>query len=189
MLCTAMLMLLNVEVKQQTNIDNIMYIEEDAEDDEEASNIPNVVITGESVVVLIDDTKELDILCEEKRMEIMAERACYSEQDLNFLARIIYAEARGSTEEDMLLVGNVVLNRVISDQYPDTIEKVIFQKGQYSPVKNGKLSEDYSEVTLGYARRLLEGERFCPDNVVYQSQSKQGSGVWKKVEKHYYCFE
>ena len=57
---------------------------------------------------------------------------------LNFLQELFFAEAGGSTEEDMLLVGNVVLNRVNNPKFPNSIRDVIFAQGQYSPTWNGQ---------------------------------------------------
>ena len=108
--------------------------------------------------------------------------------DTELLARIIFAEAGGSTEEDMLLVGNVVLNRVNNPKFPNSIRDVIFAQGQYSPTWNGAIYKTPSEKAWECAKRLMDGERFCPENVVFQAQFKQGKGVWKKVEKHYYCY-
>lgn len=53
------------------------------------------------------------------------------------LMKIAMAEAEGESVEGKALVMLVVLNRVWSDQFPNTIEEVIFQKNQFSPVKEG----------------------------------------------------
>ena len=109
--------------------------------------------------------------------------------DEELLARIIFAEAGGSTEEDMLLVGNVVLNRVASNRFPNTIKEVIYAPGQYAPTWNGAIHKTPSQEAGDCAEKLLNGERFCPENVVFQAQFKQGSGVWKQVNSHYYCYQ
>jgi len=111
-----------------------------------------------------------------------------SSSDRELLARIINAEAGGSSVEDQMLVGNVVLNRVNSEKFPDTIREVIYQRGQYSPTWNGAINKIPTETAYACADRLLAGERLAPSNVVFQAQFKQGSGVWKKVGNHYYCY-
>lgn len=105
--------------------------------------------------------------------------------DLELLARIINAEAGGCTDEHQLLVGNVVLNRVASSSFPNTIYGVIYQKGQYSPTWNGAINKTPSEQAYKNAQRLLNGERFCPKNVVFQANFKQGSGVYKAISTSY----
>lgn len=64
-----------------------------------------------------------------------------SEEDLELLASIIYCEAKGEPYIGKVAVGNVVLNRVKSSRYPDTIKGVIYAKGQFSPVKNGSMAK------------------------------------------------
>ena len=58
-------------------------------------------------------------------------------EDERMLARMAMAEAEGESVEGKALVILVVLNRVWSDEFPDSIEEVIFQKNQFSPVAEG----------------------------------------------------
>lgn len=62
-----------------------------------------------------------------------------TEEELYLLANIIYCEAGCEPYIGKVAVGNVVMNRVKSSRQPDTIEGVIYAKGQFSPVKNGSL--------------------------------------------------
>ena len=57
------------------------------------------------------------------------------------LAKIAMAEAEGEDTEGKALVMLVVLNRVLDDEFPDTIEEVIYQPGQFSPVSNGRFGK------------------------------------------------
>lgn len=58
-------------------------------------------------------------------------------EDSEMLMKVAMAEAEGESVEEKALVILVVLNRVWSDQFPDSIEAVIFQKNQFSPVAEG----------------------------------------------------
>ena len=62
----------------------------------------------------------------------------WSSKDSYLLARIAMAEAEGCNMQIKTLVIMCVLNRVWSDEFPDTIEEVIFQKNQFSPINNGR---------------------------------------------------
>lgn len=63
----------------------------------------------------------------------------FSENDRYLLANLIYCEAGGEPYEGKLAVGSVVINRVLSAKFPDTVLGVIYQKKQFSPVASGRL--------------------------------------------------
>lgn len=84
---------------------------------------------------------------EEKRKSQEAANAAWRDiSDVNFadgdrklLASIIYCEAGGEPYAGKLAVGAVVINRVLSSKYPDTVVGVIYQPYQFSPVRSGRL--------------------------------------------------
>lgn len=62
----------------------------------------------------------------------------WSAQESYLLARIAMAEAEGCNTQTKTLIIMCVLNRVWSDEFPDTIKEVIFQENQFSPIDNGR---------------------------------------------------
>ncbi len=64
----------------------------------------------------------------------------FADGDLYLLANLIYCEAGGEPYAGQLAVGAVVINRVLSSVYPDTVIGVIYQKSQFSPVASGRLA-------------------------------------------------
>ncbi|MCR4584981.1 MAG: cell wall hydrolase [Lachnospiraceae bacterium] len=64
----------------------------------------------------------------------------FEEGDKMLLANLIYCEAGGEPYEGQMAVGAVVINRVLSSVYPDTVTGVIYQRGQFSPVGDGHLA-------------------------------------------------
>ena len=64
----------------------------------------------------------------------------FAEGDLYLLANLIYCEAGGEPYEGKLAVGAVVINRMLSSVYPDTVIGVIYQRKQFSPVASGRLA-------------------------------------------------
>ena len=84
----------------------------------------------------------------------------YKSDDVLWLARIIHAEAGGEPFLGKIAVGNVVLNRVKSSQYPNTIWGVIFDRKhgtQFSPVSFGTIYNNPSEQSVIAAKICLEG--------------------------------
>lgn len=104
------------------------------------------------------------------------------ENDLYVLSHIISAEAGNCSEEMMTAVGSVVLNRVADDRFPDDIESVVFQNGQYSPTWNGTYYNEPTEGAVEVAKMLLEDGSQIPEDVIWQSNFPQGTETWKTIE-------
>lgn len=64
----------------------------------------------------------------------------FDENDRYLLANLIYCEAGGEPYEGQVAVGAVVINRLLSAKYPDTITGVIYQRSQFSPAGSGRLA-------------------------------------------------
>ena len=115
-----------------------------------------------------------------------------SNKDVMNLARIIQAENGGHEDDEaLLLTGVVVLKRVKSKYYPDTIIGVISQKGQYSTYADGKFWNEPSKRSMRIANKILKtniAEKY-PDNLVFQSEFMQGRAVYKKLGYEYFCLE
>ena len=71
------------------------------------------------------------------------------------------------------------MNRVASDKYPDTIEGVIYQPGQYQCVTNSHINKEPSESSYEAAESILDGRRMFRSSVVYQAEFIQGKVVEK----------
>lgn len=105
----------------------------------------------------------------------------YTAADLDLLSRVIYAEVGCTWIPDWVqrMVGSVVLNRVKSDYYPDTIYEVVYQPGQYSPTWDGSINKTPDARTIANAKYLLENGSICPANVTGQNSIITGSGVYQ----------
>ena len=98
--------------------------------------------------------------------------AFYREDEVLWLARIISAESRGETLLGQIAVGNIVLNRVASSDFPNTIYSVIFDRKygvQFTPVANGTIynTPGYTETLA--AKICLEGTRLSEDILFFMS--------------------
>ena len=102
--------------------------------------------------------------------------------ELLWLAKLIEHEAGGSgiDLEWRMCVGEVVLNRVASPEFPDSIEEVIFQPGQYAGVDSVSFRDllDPDETSVEAALRLLQGDRLMVPEVVFQANFRQGGGEY-----------
>lgn len=80
-----------------------------------------------------------------------------SRDDIILLARIINGEARGEDFKGKVAVGSVILNRIKSEKFPNTIRDVILQKGQFSSLMDGQANYYPGEEELQAARAALLG--------------------------------
>lgn len=109
-----------------------------------------------------------------------AAESVYSADDLYWLSRIISAESRGEPLEGQLAVGNVVLNRVASPEFPDTIYDVIFDRRyaiQFTPVANGSIYAEPTDSALLAAKLALEGVSVS-DEILYFLNPDLSTSFW-----------
>lgn len=94
-------------------------------------------------------------------------------EELVMLSKIIYLEARGESFEGMVAVGNVVMNRVKGSSFPNTVEGVLYQKGQFTPVMNGKInSTTPNQQTAKAAVESYNGNNLVKDAIFFFAPTK-----------------
>ena len=80
-----------------------------------------------------------------------------SSANLDLLARCVYAEARGEPYTGQVAIAAVVLNRVESPSFPNTISGVIYQKGAFTCVSDGQINLTPNQTAYNAARDALNG--------------------------------
>ena len=114
-----------------------------------------------------------------------------TEEDAYILACLVYHEARGEPFEGQAAVVEVVFNRCLSDEFPDTVEEVVFQKygdvWQFSPAPYLYTAEpdetQYSAVMYAYNAE----EPIVPPETVFFSTSPYNEHVTAIIGNHYFC--
>lgn len=137
-----------------------------------------VTITTKPAVTLTPTPKPTPIKCP------------YDEEELSLLAHLINAEAGSDwcTDDMQYYVGSVVLNRMASDRYPDTMYDVIYQKGQYACINNGHINKTPCDRAWEIAEDLLVNGSVLPSKVVYQAEFRQGKGTYCIEQNMYFCY-
>ena len=110
--------------------------------------------------------------------------AFYDETDLYWLSRIISAESRGESLRGKIAVGNVVQNRMKDRYFPNTMKDVIFQSGQFTPVKNGHIYDTPTEESVIAAKLCLEGAVVTND-ALYFCNPAIATGTWMQRNRDY----
>lgn len=110
-----------------------------------------------------------------------SKKSNYTKSDLRLMSSIINCEAGIEPYQGKLAVGIVVMNRIKSKIFPNTLKGVIYQSGQFSPVRNGSLSKRLSQYDSGRikskqwkscisaARKVLNGQR----TILYRGKEKK----------------
>jgi len=114
--------------------------------------------------------------------------AQYNAVDFYWLSRIISAESGGEPLEGQIAVGNVVLNRVASEEFPNTIPGVIFDRVdavQFEPVENGTVYKDPTTQAKDAARRVLNGEDVIGEAMYFYAPALS-QGIWINANRTYF---
>lgn len=166
----------------------------------EAVYDPNIDYSREMINAAVIGDYNAGLAAQNARNEKIADMGVAASNinfnDLMLLSKIIYAEAGSEwlSDEWKMCVGEVVLNRVASPEFPNTIKEVLEQPGQYyganSRYFNSLLPSERSVIC---AMRLLNGERLLEPSVVFQANFTQGGGTHKACyDKYlgwtYFCY-
>ena len=111
-----------------------------------------------------------------------------SDKDYDALLRIVEAEAGGEDQNGKLLVANVVLNRVNSEVFPDTVWDVVMQKeqgiAQFSPTVDGRFQNvNISDDTIAAVERALYGEDISQGALYFCAREKADSDKLKWFDR------
>ena len=134
--------------------------------DVQSGMIENVKIAAVEAKIAYEAKLEEERRAAEEAERIAREKAeaaaAQQEAEKELLASLIFCEAGNQPYEGQVAVGAVVMNRIKSSSYPDTMEEVIYQSGQFSPAMSGWLdrvraNQGYTEVAMQAAEDALAG--------------------------------
>lgn len=127
---------------------------------------------------------------EEKRLTQLAQQSAWRDisqvsfapDDRKLLANIIYCEAGNQPYEGQVAVGAVVMNRVMSSVFPDTVVGVIYQRNQFSPVKSGRLAlalaqDKATESCYRAADAAMAGQTTVGNCLFFRTPNASVSGI------------
>ncbi|NLL43725.1 MAG: LysM peptidoglycan-binding domain-containing protein [Firmicutes bacterium] len=105
----------------------------------------DVIRVGQRLVVPLDTVKYYPV------------GVTLSNQEVEWLAQMIHAEARGEPYVGQVAVGAVIINRMLSSQFPDTLRGVLFQRNAFQPIQNGSFYMTPNESARKAALEALNG--------------------------------
>ncbi|MCK8060542.1 MULTISPECIES: stalk domain-containing protein [unclassified Fusibacter] len=146
-----------------------------------------------SEVTWISESRTVQITKEDVVIpEELTGEAPIDEKELEWLARMVSVEARDGSVIKKIAVANVILNRVKSDQFPDTVYDVIMQKGQFPPAHWTSFPGiEPDEVSIEAATRALYGENNVETCLYFNLKPfswKPQSDFYKEIEGDYFYY-
>ncbi len=113
--------------------------------------------------------------------------------NVNLLARLIYGEARGETYTGQVAVGAVVLNRVKSSKFPNSVSSVIYQSGAFDAVSDGQINMNPDSTARKAAQDAMNGWDPSYGAIYYFNPSTAtNKWIWSRpmtvtIGKHRFC--
>lgn len=117
----------------------------------------------------------------------------YSDADVQLLAKVISAEARGESYEGQVAVGAVILNRVAHPSFPDSLSGVVYQNGAFSCVYDSNWYEAVSDTSKKAAIDCINGWDPTGGAIYYFNPAKTSDAfmhsrpVIRVIGSHYFC--
>lgn len=108
----------------------------------------------------------------------------YSEDDIYWLSHIIFAESGNQPLAGQIAVGNVIMNRVNSPLFPNSIYDVIYQKNQFSPVRNGTIKLEPRELSIIAAKLVLDGANTAGNSLYFINPRISGNSWVARNRTH-----
>jgi len=137
------------------------------------------------IIIINNNQKELNV----------SYAASSNTSDIQLMARAINGEARGEPYEGQVAVGAVILNRVKSSQFPNTIAGVIYQSGAFTAVADGQINVPIEEGSSVYkaAKDAMNGWDPTGGCIYYfNPDTATNKWIWsrpqvKTIGKHIFC--
>ena len=144
-----------------------------------------LIITVFGIISLNDNNNDYNI----------SYAASSNTSDIQLMARAINGEARGEPYEGQVAVGAVILNRVKSSQFPNTIAGVIYQSGAFTAVSDGQINQPIAERSTVYKAAQYAKNGWDPTGgCIYYFNPATATNKWiwsrplvKTIGKHRFC--
>lgn len=148
-----------------------------------------------SIIILLSTICYLIVESNTQKLNITYAASGNSTSDIQLMARAINGEARGEPYEGQVAVGAIILNRVKSSKFPNTIAGVIYQSGAFTAVSDGQINQPIAENSTVYkaARDAMNGWDPTSGCIYYfNPQTTTNKWIWSRplvkiIGKHRFC--
>ena len=109
-------------------------------------------------------------------------------EEQHLLAKMVWVEAQGEPFEGQQAVAEVVLNRLVSEGFPNTIKGIIYAENQFRSTAFLDTAEPYN-IQYEAIERALEGPYVLPEDVVFFATYPVNENVWGRIGGHVFCHQ
>ena len=110
-----------------------------------------------------------------------------TDKEMDLLAKVVWVEAQGECYDGQQAVAEIVLNRLASPHFPNTLNDVIYGEGQFRSVKYLKNAKP-NQTQYDAIERAIYGPNILPEDVVYFGQKAMNDHVWGSIGGHIFCY-
>lgn len=108
-------------------------------------------------------------------------------EEIQLIAKVVWVEARGESKEGQQAVAEVILNRLTSDGFSDTVNGVIYAENQFRSAKFLKDAQPY-QLQYEAVENALYGPYVLPEDVYYFATTAKTDKVWGQIGGHVFCY-
>ena len=113
-----------------------------------------------------------------------------TQEEEDLLAKVIWAEARGESLEGQQAVAEVVLNRMVSENFGGSLRSVVYAADQFHGVSSSQFRQaDPGQAQYQAIARALHGPNILPLDVLYFGRSPRNRNTWGSIGGHVFCYE
>lgn len=164
---------------------------------EDEKKVLDETIEEVSISVTKVPVAKIDVHAPVAVRETSVNKSRFTPKEIDLLERLVHAEAGGEPFLGKVAVANVVLNRVKSKKFPNTISEVIYAKNQFSPIWDGRIKNKPSDESKLAVKSAIEGQKAVPDGIAffYEPSSAQTNWIarnktfYGKIGKHKFYYE
>lgn len=106
--------------------------------------------------------------------------------EIRLLAKLVWVEARGESDEGQQAVAEIVLNRMAAEDFPNSLQSVVYGQGQFVTDQFDKATP--SQAQYDAIERALYGPYILPPEVVYYARSPHNDNIWGRIGGHIFCY-
>ena len=175
------------EIKEKARAEyDVIYQEHELEAERMLKKIDEIQLENESLVKKIQQLEQKNKSLEGVRSTIINSVGYFpSDTERDLLERLVECEAGGESLQGKIAVANVVINRVKSNKFPNSITNVIYQKNQFEPVVTGIINKKVqSSDSKEAVKRAFMGEKVVADDIVnfWASWLDKSNPLWNHID-------